>query len=1061
MKTSLFHKERMNTGFGMVAAAAMAAAVQSVAYEPAPAAAVEAEHFTIERGWSVIRNGDGNYMVDIIGFQHISGERLLGAVGDNTDARAHKQITVPRAGDYRLWVRYEYPPFTEARFRVSVKQDGRTIARKLMGARDNERYGFGNPNPVAQHDPSWGAEGLVLEVLDVPALEAGPADLVLETVEQPDTPGMTADRNIDLLYLTADTADAWWPHHARRTRLYPILDAFRDAVGPRWEMRIRNEGDRAGNYHFHYSYNRIPWRERQANVARGIAPGETSDWLPLTMQDTTHFSMVAVESANRQPMRVDLRAVGSEDMIRYDVPQPPFRVYLPSYPGMGEQPVTPVDRIREIIDHVNRTPAPGRPPTLPLTYGGWIPAGEDSDYGRAYAALYAAIGMRSLHPAIRGDVEGQLRNLAAVGIKPTRSWMIMGYRNPPTPDNIARARTALEQSGMAGHLQWYDYGDEIAFRQWLTVLAGQRIAEAQDEELTAETIFRTMWRDWLDTHRPGYEPADYWRTDWGEPDPDGLRPDSSAAAAAENPRLYVDSQIFYEQAAIDFVAEGLKQVKRAFGDHVLGGANYSAHPFYYPTLAMYVRWFRGGAADMGRHSEYFWQVTQAGPMVNGYLAEHFRAGMRHNPEAVIRQYTMPHSPGNTDASFRRTAFTHLAHGATRLDYFGIGLNETFTENYIDHRDADRYVAIRDINHAMGLVEDLLVDSHVVPSQVAMLVSDATERWDLAPIATDHAGHNKFGPAFRQVRLSYHQERLGLFKALTFLNHSPDLLIEEDLADGTLDGYRVLYVVGDCMPADALAAIRQWVTRGGIVMAMAGTGGFDPYRNESNHAAELFGLSSRTTEEQVRFMRPRQELAFLQPIDRIEAENFSLPVLAIRERITPAEDAETIGRFTDGSPAVLRRKLGEGKMFYVAGLPGVAYLWSGLQPPAVPDRGSNTHRVPHDFDPAIAALIEWPLQQAGLEPAVDTGHALIDTRLLAAGSDYVLPLANYELHVGQPVTISLRTAQPIRTAVSAHHGRLPVRQNQDRTIIVLPSLGYGDLLRLGSRLQETGQEDNDN
>lgn len=129
----------------------------------------------------------------------------------------------------------------------------------------------------------------------------------------------------------------------------------------------------------------------------------------------------------------------------------------------------------------------------------------------------------------------------------------------------------------------------------------------------------------------------------------------------------------------------MKAVKAAFGEHVLCGANYSGHPFYHSSITMYVKWFRGGAADFGRHSEYFWQVNQPGPMINGYIAEHFRAGMKGIPGAVNRQYTMPHAPGNTEKSFLRTAFTHLAHGSKELDFFGIGMNECFTENHIGHR----------------------------------------------------------------------------------------------------------------------------------------------------------------------------------------------------------------------------------------------------------------------------------------------------------------------------------------------------------------------------------------
>ena len=91
----------------------------------APAVAVEAEDFRIEKGWKVVFNGQGNYMVDIIGFNHISGERLLCADKADTTASAHADVDIPADGDYRLWVRYEYPTFSDARFRVTLAQGAR------------------------------------------------------------------------------------------------------------------------------------------------------------------------------------------------------------------------------------------------------------------------------------------------------------------------------------------------------------------------------------------------------------------------------------------------------------------------------------------------------------------------------------------------------------------------------------------------------------------------------------------------------------------------------------------------------------------------------------------------------------------------------------------------------------------------------------------------------------------------------------------------------------------------------------------------------------------------
>src|SRR5262245_50419006 len=110
----------------------------------APAVLVEAEDFTVTKGWKVIRNGQGNYMVDAIGFNHISGERLLGIDAKDETASAHADVDVPEARTHRLWVRYEYPAFCETRFLVVVEQDGKKVAEQVMGKKDSLRYSFGD-----------------------------------------------------------------------------------------------------------------------------------------------------------------------------------------------------------------------------------------------------------------------------------------------------------------------------------------------------------------------------------------------------------------------------------------------------------------------------------------------------------------------------------------------------------------------------------------------------------------------------------------------------------------------------------------------------------------------------------------------------------------------------------------------------------------------------------------------------------------------------------------------------------------------------------------------------
>src|SRR5262249_20908206 len=148
----------------------------------------------------------------------------------------------------------------------------------------------------------------------------------------------------------------------------------------------------------------------------------------------------------------------------------------------------------------------------------------------------------------------------------------------------------------------------------------------------------------------------------------------------------------------------------------------------------------------------------------------------------------------------------------------------------------------------------------------------------------------------------------------------------------------------------------------------------------------------------------------------------------------------------GSPAVLERRLGKGRVVYAACLPGVAYLWSALQPPAVPDRGPLTHSVPTAFDPGARALVKLALAAAGVGPAIEAEPALMAARLLAAPGGYIVPVANYHAAVGQKVTLRVAVPGKVSKVTSAHHGELKFTVAAGKVEVALPRLGYGDVLR---------------
>src|SRR5262249_25041017 len=156
---------------------------------------------------------------------------------------------------------------------------------------------------------------------------------------------------------------------------------------------------------------------------------------------------------------------------------------------------------------------------------------------------------------------------------------------------------------------------------------------------------------------------------------------------------------------------------------------------------------------------------------------------------------------------------------------------------------------------------------------------------------------------------------------------------------------------DCLPPKLAPVLEEWVRAGGVLLATANCGRYDPYRQPTKAYEALFGLEKRTTEERTTFIRPRQELPFLKPLGTVKDEASSMPALPPQGRAGPARAVVPVaGCEDDRGRALLLRRGGRGRVYSVAALRGLASLWTALQPPAVPDRGPGTHSVPTAFDP---------------------------------------------------------------------------------------------------------------
>ena len=130
------------------------------------------------------------------------------------------------------------------------------------------------------------------------------------------------------------------------------------------------------------------------------------------------------------------------------------------------------------------------------------------------------------------------------------------------------------------------------------------------------------------------------------------------------------------------------------------GRNYSESPVLLSAIAR--RTSSGSAA--GRPT---WAGTantsgrwrRPGPMVNGYVAEHFRCRHARQPQGGAAPVHHAALAGQHRRQFPAARSSRTWPTApAMLDFFGVGMNEMFTENHIDHRDHDRYRALRDVTY---------------------------------------------------------------------------------------------------------------------------------------------------------------------------------------------------------------------------------------------------------------------------------------------------------------------------------------------------------------------------
>ena len=502
--------------------------------------------------------------------------------------------------------------------------------------------------------------------------------------------------------------------------------------------------------------------------------------------------------------------------------------------------------------------------------------------------------------------------------------------------------------------------------------------------------------------------------------------DEDAAKARELPRdeqwelvtlapLPAKPVQFYEQANFRYHlwAEELAARTRAIeennpGKRVLCGSNFSPHMNVWPDVRQWVGLFKDGAMTMTWTEDWWWQLPEVSPQVYGFLLDGLRLGGSYHG-APMQYYIMPFK-GQSEDNFRRQHGLAFAHGAKIIDHFVTQNQAMITWDYVDQIESPRtYQAIHDVFRDAGAVEHRLYPALPKKAETAIMLSRAADTWD----TEDLGGYGHLYSANYNVN---NDERKSIWMALRHAQYPVDTITDEDISEGKLAGYKVLYVVGSEMLAAAVEPLKQWVRDGGILYATGGGGLLDEYRREQTGLREVYGLKEHNLSRAVRHIRPRRDLPAMAPLDTVVIGGdmpLEFPALCYRDALEPAAGARVIGTYqSDGSPALIFNPYGRGGAYYAGALAGLAYVTPAMPP--------SSAVLPTDFPADLRAMIARPAVLAKVVPPVTASDPLVEVQYMVGPNGPIVTLTNWRERPVENLTVrfpggQVQSVQSLRAA----------------------------------------------
>lgn len=895
------------------------------------------------KGWKVIHQND-SYASHTYGGAWVSQGGLLAAPATSVDSVATQTLTVGTAGQYRVWSKYQAPPYFHYLHKIELVQGGRVVFSHVYGKGGTERlWSFSG-----QSDELWWPWGVDHDAAESPktvaTLAAGPVEVRLTAVANSQPAG---DRCLDFVVLTTNPNDEYQgfkpyavgsPFTLEALAATQLYARFRNTAATPAKLAV----SRAGHYQPNYGGANAQFPEQP------VAPGQWSPWFnvgPFCRLVHDEGLTVTLAGAPSIPLQFARGANGQDVVGDLQV-------------ASGEVVVVPLDvtwntaaRVKSSQQHAADVVAKSK---------SWRKANAGKKPKETL--FFGAFG--GSEPWV-----GQLKHT-------------LGY-NTHLPDGF-------EQSPWLGSHNHHFGADSIQkFAATLKDKSKQRFISFGDEISLGTINYNdpanlAKFRAWLKSR--GVTAAQL-----GQP------VDQATLMAKGDPRLVWYSNLFNEEERFGLFRASTEAARSAIGPQVLTGANYSPHhlALCYGPVFQWVDVFKHNGMSMFWAEDYIFSVPEA-PQIMSWMMATARCGVKYNGQP-IHMYIMPHSPGQIAPLLRTDTLAAVGYGARHIDSFWVAPEERFTENYVAWGYDETFRAIHESIYDTAEAETLTVGGKVRPARVAVVIGKATDfhesRLQVEKSKDPLASRCRNAPATLNQILCRKDQQM-LFLALLHAQHRVELITEDDIVErDELKQFDAVYFAGEWVDQRIVPKLDAWVQAGGVLYATAGLGHLNQFGEPEPSLLKLLGLKSASLTKNAIIIRTLLELPLLPPIDTLTLDGQKIPAVGMRQQLVP-DQAQVLGTWSDGSAAVTVRQHGKGQAFAVGTLAGNTYMKTGVKLQPWPRGGRKQVYNPLPTDPAATKLVRLGVDARPIERAATASDPQVEAVVMDHPRGTLVTLLNW-------------------------------------------------------------------